>query len=112
MLVQKNASLAYIRGLKIGDTYRDSIITSIRKKDRGFLIMTSNGNLYNAHLKTNYYNVFKNERHKKKHLRNQINDIYRLYGYKKLKIPKELLNVQPDSQAEDSSPGPASLAPQ
>jgi hypothetical protein len=112
MLVQKNASLEYIRRLKMGDTYMNSIITSIRKKGRGFLIMTSNGNLYNAHLKTNYYNVFKNERHKKKHLRNQITDIYRLYGYKKLKMPKERRGAQPDSTAEDSSPDPPAPAPQ
>ena len=98
--------------MKIGDTYMSSIITSIRKKGRGFLIMTSNGHLYNAHLKTGYYNVFKNERHKKKHLRNQINDIYRLYGYKKLKMPKERRSVQSDSPAEDSPPDPSAPAPQ
>ena len=113
MLVQKNASVAYIRGLKVGDIYMNSIITSIRKKDRGFLIMTSNGRLYNAHYKTNYYNVFLTERHKKKHLRNQINDIYRLYGYKKLKAPKERHGVHTDSsEPENSSPGPLALESQ
>jgi hypothetical protein len=108
MLVQKNASMEYIRGLKVGDIYMDSIITSIRKKDRGFLIMTSNGNLYNAHLKTAYYNVFQTERHKKKHLKNQINDIYRLYGYTKLKLPKERHGKQPDlAVVERPSPEPS-----
>jgi hypothetical protein len=111
MLVQKNASMEYIRGLKVGDIYMDSIITSIRKKDRGFLIMTSNGNLYNAHLKTAYYNVFQTDRHKKKHLRNQINDIYRLYGYKKLKLPKERREKPPDPAAA-AGPLPEPSAPE
>jgi hypothetical protein len=92
----------------------DSIITSIKKKGTGLLFMTSNGNLYNAHYKNNYYNVFRNERHKKKVLTRQINDIFKMYGYKKLKTPN---NDTEGGQArrpekEYSPPGPSAPEPE
>lgn len=103
MLVQKYAPVEYIRGLKVGGFYRNSIITLVKKKERTILFMTSNGNMYNAHYKNNYYNVFQNERHKKKVLKQQVNEIFRMYGYKKLKIPKNIESGQPGPAAKGDS---------
>jgi hypothetical protein len=59
MLVEKNVPMQEIRALKEGDFYIDGEIVSLRKQDRIISIVTSAGNLYNAHMKTGTYSVFK-----------------------------------------------------
>jgi hypothetical protein len=66
MLVQKNAPVGEIKALKAGDVYMGSVIESVNKKGRIISFITKNGDLYSAHLKNKYYNVFRNERHKRK----------------------------------------------
>jgi hypothetical protein len=66
MLVQKNAPVDEIKALKPGDVYMGSVIKSLKKKGRIITFTTDNGDLYNAHLKNKYYNVFRNERYKRK----------------------------------------------
>ncbi|MDR3355694.1 MAG: hypothetical protein LBO04_00690 [Spirochaetaceae bacterium] len=116
MLVQKNAPVEYIKSLKVGDLYMDSIITSVKKKERGIMFMTSNGSLYNAHYKTNYYNVFRTDRHKENFLRQHVNKIFKMYGYKKIKLPKDCVKKTPNSPAKptkkDLSPGPSAPKPE
>ncbi|MDR0383583.1 MAG: hypothetical protein LBH50_06310 [Spirochaetaceae bacterium] len=66
MLIQKYASEQEIRALKTGSVYMGSVITRLQKKGRIISFMTADGDVYNAHLKNKYYNVFRNERHRRK----------------------------------------------
>jgi hypothetical protein len=55
-----------IRSLKKGDFYIDGEIVSLQKTPGIISIITSAGNLYNAHMKRGDYSVFRLERHSRK----------------------------------------------
>jgi hypothetical protein len=66
MLVQRHAPVPEIKALKVGDVYMGSVIKTLQKKGRIITFITVEGDLYNAHMKNKYYNVFRNERSKRK----------------------------------------------
>jgi hypothetical protein len=66
MLVRKGVPMKEIRFLKKGDFYIDGEIMSIQKTPRIVSIITSAGNLYNAHMKCGDYSVFRNDRYRRK----------------------------------------------
>jgi hypothetical protein len=55
-----------IRSLKAGDFYVDGEIVSVSKTPRMVSIITSAGNLYNAHMKCGDYTVFRVDRYRRK----------------------------------------------
>jgi hypothetical protein len=71
MLVQRHAPVPEIRALRVGDVYMGSVIKRLQKNGRIISFMTAEGDVYNAHLKNKYYNVFRNERHRRKMERQQ-----------------------------------------
>jgi hypothetical protein len=66
MLVQKGVPVKEIGGLKKGDFYIDGEIVSVQKRGKIVSIITSTGNLYNAHMKCGDYSVFRVERYRRK----------------------------------------------
>jgi hypothetical protein len=59
MLVDKDVPKQEIRTLRRGDYYFDGEIVAIHKQGRIISIITDAGSLYNAHMKTGTYSVFK-----------------------------------------------------
>ncbi|MDR2374878.1 MAG: hypothetical protein LBD96_00400 [Treponema sp.] len=66
MLLRKHVPKQEIRALRKGDFYVDGEIVSINKTPRMVSIITSAGNLYNAHMKTGDYTVFRVDRYRRK----------------------------------------------
>jgi hypothetical protein len=67
MLVQRNAPVPEIKALKEGDVYMGSVIKTLKKKGRIISFITVEGDIYNAHMKNKYYNVFRSDRSKRRH---------------------------------------------
>jgi hypothetical protein len=65
MLLQKHVPKQEIRSLRKGDFYVDGEIVSIQNTGRIVSIITSAGNLYNAHIKNGDYTVFRIKRYKR-----------------------------------------------
>jgi hypothetical protein len=59
MLVYRAIEREKIDKLKVGDFFVDSPIVSIKRKSNGVSIVTESGNVFNAHMKCQAYNVFK-----------------------------------------------------
>jgi hypothetical protein len=66
MLLQKGVPMKEIRSLNKGDFYIDGEIVSIQKTPRLVSIITSGGNLYNAHMKCGDYSVFRIDKYRRK----------------------------------------------
>jgi hypothetical protein len=72
MLLQKHVPKQEIRSLRIGDFYVDGEIVSITRTPRMISIITSAGNLYNAHMKCGDYSVFRVDRYRRKKEREKM----------------------------------------
>jgi hypothetical protein len=70
MLLKKGVPKDEIRALKVGDFYEDGVITSLQKTGHIVSIITSAGNLYNAHMKQGVYSVFRVDRYRRRMERN------------------------------------------
>jgi hypothetical protein len=66
MLIKKGVPMKEIRSLRKGDFYIDGEIVSIQKTPRIVSIITSAGNLYNAHMKCGDYSVFRIDKYRRK----------------------------------------------
>jgi hypothetical protein len=66
MLIQKGVPKNEIKALRQGDFYIDGEIVSIQRKGRIVSIITSAGNLYNAHMKTGDYSIFRIDKYRRK----------------------------------------------
>jgi hypothetical protein len=72
VLLRKEVPKRDIQTLKVGDFYEDGYITSLQKAGHIVSIITSGGNLYNAHLKQGQYTVFRVDRYRRRMERNAM----------------------------------------
>jgi hypothetical protein len=66
VLLKKGVPKQEIKQLKAGDYYIDGVITFIQRKNNIVSFITDAGNLYNAHRKQGDYNLFRNDRYRRR----------------------------------------------
>jgi hypothetical protein len=66
MLLRKGVPKEVIRALKTGDFFEDGTIVSLQRAGNIVSIITSAGNLYNAHIKQEGYTLFRVDRYRRR----------------------------------------------